>query len=191
MPLAASRLNQLAAELANDVIVVRNNQAGITVFTDDSTKITYVWEGKGDGGGRDVCEVSSQVLRNPDFRRALLRDLLTVEDAPEALAEALGLQQKEWEARQNRLAESQATLDRAADRTIARGVACIAPKGSSRSGELCGSYALASGQNPNERPPLCSEHVHLGVQYIPHETGKVLPNGKSEIVWRRAGIANA
>lgn len=187
MPLAANELTRLARE--DVIIVTRNTQSGIVVFTDEPTHTSLLWEGANDPAGGDIQECSSLLLMNPKFRENLLRKILIVEDAPDVLQGALDKQAAEWEQRQQRSQNAEVELQRTNDRVIARGVSCIAPKG--QKGELCGSYGLVMGQNPSERPPLCGEHSHLASQYAASETGRVGDNGKSEIVWQRATVVRA
>jgi hypothetical protein len=183
MPVAAQELTRLANE--GDALVVRNTLPGITIFGDDQLKQTTEWQGAGDPNGGDVMEVSALYLKNPHFRKAVLREILVIEDAPEILRDALAAQKSEWDSRQQAKADSASTLQRMADRTIARGLTCIAPKGKA----LCGNISLVVGQNPNERPPLCAEHQHMVNEFVPSETGRVIDN-KNEIVWKRVGLVD-
>lgn len=180
MPVAAQQLTRLANE--GDAIVVRNTLRGISVFT-DSDQQTTEWQGTDDPNGGDIVECPATYLKNPHFRQAVLRGLFVIEEAPEVLAAALEAQISEWNSRQQSKADSAASLQRMADRTIARGLTCIAPVGKA----LCGNISLVSGQNPSERPPLCSEHQHMVNQFVPSETGRVI-DSKNEIVWKRVGF---
>jgi hypothetical protein len=186
MPLAALELARLANE--TDMIVLRNTRPGYTVFQDDNTKVTLVFAGAGDPAGEDVQQCSAALLKNSRLVRAVSIGILQIEEAPEALQAALDAQRNEYESREAKMAEAADLAQRAADRTVARGIACIAPKGSR--GELCGSYTLAA-QNPRERPPLCAEHQHLASQYAIMETDNIDDNGKAEVVWRRASLSRA
>jgi hypothetical protein len=116
----------------------------------------------------------------------MLRGILTIEEAPEVLQAALDAQRAEWEQRQQKAQGAELELQRNNDRVVGRGVSCIAPNGSK--GDVCGSFGLAMGQNPTERPPLCSEHVHLASQYVASETGRIGDDGKAEIIWKRASV---
>lgn len=180
MPLAATELNRLARE--GDLLVTRNTERGIVVFTDEASKISVTWEGANDAAGGDVVECPATFLKNPKFREIILRGLIEVEEAPEVLQEALDRQKAEWDQRQQKAKNAEVELQRTNDRVVARGVSCIAPAGK---GALCGSYGLVMGQNPSERPPLCAEHQHMASQYVSSETGRTDANGKSETTWQR------
>jgi len=186
MPLSTAELTRLTSE--NEIITVRNTMNTFTVFEDASRNLSYLWGPAGDPDGEDLQEVSSVVLRHPGFRRAFARGIYEIEDAPEALQEAMEAQKKAWEARQARVEQAGSLAQRASDRTIGHGVQCIAP---GVRGEICGSYSLAMGQNPNERPPLCAEHIGLANQYVIVETDIIGPDGKAEVVWRRASLVRA
>lgn len=177
MPVA-SDLTRLAKE--GDAIVVRNTQPGITIFFDEQLKLSTEWGPNGDLNGNDVREVSAAYLRNPEFRQNVLRGIFVIEDAPEILQEALNAQKAEWAARQTAKADSANNLQRMADRTIGRGLTCIAPKGKT----LCGNMTLVMGSNREEHPPLCSEHSHMVNEFTQEETGSYA-DGKPTKVWRR------
>lgn len=183
MPLAAVELARLANEV--DLITVRNNQKGTTVFQDDNLKLTVIWEGSGDPAGGDVQQCSAALLRSPQFLSTVARDILVIEDAPDVLQNALDRQRRDWESRQAKMAESATLAARASDKVVGKGVACIAPM---RGGEICGSYALQMGINPKQNPPLCGEHMHLSNQYVLSETGNIDADGDSEVVWKRATL---
>jgi hypothetical protein len=177
-------LSRLAAE--GDILAVRNTQAGITVFSDPQLNHTTEWAGDGDPNGGHIREVPAIYLRNPEFRQNLLRGIFVIEEGPEALAEAVAAQQAEWASRQQARADSAQTLERMADRTIGRGLTCIAPKGKA----LCGNITLAMGAKASEHPPLCPEHSHMVNEFVAVPTGKI-KDGKEEMGWRRAKFAGA
>lgn len=186
MPVLATELSRLAQE--GDVITVSNQQPGIVVFTDDNHKIQSIWEGKNDPSGKDVLECPATFLKSPKFRETILRGILAIEEAPEVLQNALHAQKAEWDLRQQRAANAEVEVAKANDRVIGTGVACIAPKGR---GELCGSYSLVLGKNPNEHPPLCAEHQSLASQYVPSDTGRLDKYNRPEITWKRASLTRS
>jgi hypothetical protein len=177
-------LSRLASE--GEIIAVRNTQPGITVFSDPQLNHTTEWAGDGDLNGGHIREVPAIYLRNPEFRQNLQRGIFVIEEAPEALAEAIQAQQAEWASRQQAKADSAKTLERMADRTVGRGKTCIAPKGK----DLCGNITLAMGAKADERPPLCPEHSHMVNEFVAVATGQI-KDGKEEMGWRRAKFAGA
>jgi hypothetical protein len=176
-------VGQLAALARQDMpVAVRNQLPGIATFTDENTKINMIWQAHGDPNGGDVKEVHPSMLLNPQFRENVLRGIYTVESDPDVLNNALMLQRHGWDQRQAETANAAAQIQSAADQTVATGVSCIAPKGPR---ELCGVYAMVEeGSDPNSKPPLCAEHLHLARLYVPSPTGRQV-NGKDEIIWKR------
>lgn len=179
----ASELTRLAKE--GDAIVVRNTQPGITIFSDEQLKLTTEWGPNGDPNGNHIREVSAAYLRNPEFRQNILRGIFVIEDAPEILQEALDAQKAEWDSRQQTKIDSAKTLQHMADRTIGRGLTCIAPRGRT----LCGSITLKMGNDPEEHAPLCPEHSHMVNEFAREETGSFGADGKPVTVWRRRSRA--
>lgn len=187
MPLSTAELTKLADE--NEIITVRNAIKTWVIHTDPILHIDFTWAPAGDPDGEDVQEVTAAALRNRDFRKFLAREMLVVEDAPEALAEALEAQRQAWQRRQQQVAAAGEMATSVADRTVARGVACIAP---GLRGEVCGSYALVMGKTgKSDRPPLCGEHSHMSSQYVYTELDTVDSDGKPEVIWRRASLVRA
>lgn len=168
-------------------VVVRNMLPGIVCFTDENTRISVTWQGHGDVNGGDVKEVSPTLMANPQFREQVLRGIFSVERSAEVLQAALDLQRNHWNNRQLALQNASAEIEKANDTVIASGQPCIAAKGR----ELCGSYALVMGKNPDEQPPLCQDHAHLVTQYAPTETGRARSDGKPEIIWKRVSVTHA
>lgn len=162
-------LTRLATE--DEIIVVRNTQAGITVFEDDKLGISVTWEGTGDPNGGDLRELPASALKNPHFRSNIMRRIFVLEEAPDTVAAAWEAVQQEWAGRQNQMADSKAAIQRLADRRIATGKSCVMPKGR----DLCGNIAL----DKSNRPPLCAEHEQYANQYVQVEGPEGTP------VWRR------
>jgi len=181
----SEQVGQLSVLARQDTpVAVRNQLPGIVTFTDDNTHINMVWAAHGDVKGADVKEVPPSMLLNPQFRENVLRGILSIEVDPGILERSLQLQRAEWAHRQLEKANASAEVQKANDTVVATGVACIAPKGPR---ELCGSYALVMGKNPDEHPPLCAEHQHLSSQYAPTYTGRQV-NGKDEVIWKRVSL---
>lgn len=171
---------------SSDSLAVSNSLPGIVIFHDEQLKTTYEWTAKGDPNGKDVVDCSPELLKNPRFREHVLRGIFVIESAPEVLQTALDAQKADWDARLQNMADSQANLEKAANRVVAHGQSCIAPKGSK--GVLCGNVSLVMGINPNEQPPLCAEHAHMRSQYVATASGRVV-NNKEEMTWKRVQIA--
>jgi hypothetical protein len=183
MPVSAQDLARLAND--SEVIVVRNNLDTWMVFSDPNTKTSVTFSPSTFKDGENVQQVSASLLRNPSFLRTIAQNILSIEEAPEALQEAVDQQAAAWQQRQDARADTASLAQKASDKIVGRGVQCIAP---GPGGEICGSYTLAMGKNPQEKPPLCPEHIGLAPQYAYVETDIVGPDGKPEGVWRRASL---
>lgn len=185
-----NQLNKAAAE--GGVLIIRNTQRGITIFHDDLLKQHVELQGAGDPNGGDIAQCPAGFLANPKFREAIQREILVIEEAPEALEAAIAAQRAQWDARQQNASDAQASLERSQNRVVGRSQTCIAPKSGERGGAdkgaLCGNVSLVMGANPNEKPPLCAEHVHMVNQYIAVPSGRVVDNHE-EMTWKRVQIA--
>lgn len=163
-------------------VVVRNNHGNIATFTDENTRAVYTWEAAGDPHGRDVKEVSATILANPTFRENVNKGIFAIENDQDILRQALDAQRSHWQSRQHQAENAQVEIENAQAQVVAAAEPCIAPRGR----ELCGSYAVVSGndQSGEPQPPLCGEHKHLAPQYQPNTTGRVV-DGKPEVIWKR------
>lgn len=189
MPLAdaARNLSVLSQDGSTAPVVVRNNLNSIVSFTDETTRISNIWAAANDPHGGHVKEVPPSLLRNPQFREMVLREIFSVEGDPEVLENALDRQRQHWRDRQQLAADAAIELHKSADQVVAMGQACIAPRGR---GELCGSYSLVMGNDEAARrstPPLCAEHQNQAALYQPSMTGREI-DGQQEIIWRRIGV---
>ena len=164
---------------------MRNNLDTWMVFGDVNSKTSITWSPSSFHDGENVQQVSAALLRNPQFLRTLAQDLLSIEDAPEVLQQAVDQQTAAWKQRQDQREDTATLAQKASDKIVGRGVQCIAP---GPGGDICGSYTLAMGKNPQEKPPLCPEHSGLAPQYAYVETEILGPDGKPEGVWRRASL---
>lgn len=183
--LLASELNRMMQE--GVTIVVRNMQPGITVFTDDNTKIVTTWDANGDPYGGDVREVPPTILANPIFREHIMRGIYKIEEAPEVLQEAMEGMRTKWANQVHKAANAALEIESSQEQVVATAQTCIAPKGKD---QLCGSYAVVMGKDPSERPPLCAEHMVMAGQYSPQPTGREV-DGKPEVIWKRAQLVRA
>lgn len=168
--------------------LIRNNEAGPTVFEYDGGKSKVEWAGAGDPMGGDLMPVPTSYLEDVQFLSCLQRGIFSVEEAPEAIREAIELHRQEWVGRQERAkSASQASLDEAPQNDMLM-LSCIGPSGKNTS-QPCGAQVSVKQRARNETPPLCSMHKSLAGQYIAEEGEKIV-DGKPEIRWIRAGLGN-
>ena len=175
-------------------VLMRNTQAGPTVFRDDTSETDVTWLGAGDPMGRDVQAVPVKYLENVNFIRILSAGILEIEEASEDIREALRgqlqspamrHQAKLWSQQHGEAA--QASVDRI-ERTSNNDyvtVPCIGP-GSRGSGE-CGEPVAVRETAKDERPALCPSHVVLEPQYVMSESDRIV-DGKAVKLWTKAGI---
>lgn len=166
--------------------LVRNNEAGPTVFEWEGGKGKVEWAGAGDPMGGDLQPVPAEYLGQVNFRQALVKGIFTIEDAPEAILQATELHRQEWQIRQARAQDAaQASLDQAPQNDMLM-LSCIGPSGKG-TGQLCGYQVPVRARAKNDAPPLCGAHKSLTSQFIAEE-GEQLIEGKPEIRWIRAGL---
>jgi hypothetical protein len=138
--------------------------------------------------GNDLRPVPSSYLEDVQFLSCLQRGIFSIEEAPEAVREALELHKQEWQSRQERQkAASQASLDQAPQNDMLM-LSCIGPSGKG-TGQLCGVQVPVKQRARNEAPPLCGAHKGLASQFIAEESEQIV-EGKPEVRWIRAGLGN-
>lgn len=162
--------------------MIRNNEPGPTVFTDEATKAHVEWQGAGDPNGLDIQAVPPNFLDNVQFRKAMITGILEKVSEKDLIASAENSHREEWEARQDKARNaSSAVIDRPQDEDIVV-LSCIGPKG--KTGDLCGEQVSIKSKARFEKPPLCPKHAALKNQYIPEETG-AMNGSQPEIRWSR------
>jgi hypothetical protein len=169
------------------VIVVRNNHEGPSVFSDDGPpKVAIEWLGKGDPTGGDIQEVPSTLADNINFRRAVSRGVFEIVEADEEVMAKLAGNATSWRDRQAASnAAAMASIDQAKDEDIIQ-MTCVGP--GTRPGATCDQPVPVRERNKNEAPPLCSVHESLKGQFLPVE-GEVGPDGKASRKWARVGMS--
>lgn len=168
-------------------MMVRNNESGPTVFALD--KDNHVeWAGKDDPLGNDVQPVPPEYMNNVQFRRAVTRGILVVEEADEEVERVLAAHRADWENRQARAkSASAASIDEAPQNDMLM-LPCVGPSGKG-SGQDCGVDVPVKARAKSEAPPLCPLHKSLAGQYLAQETDKIV-DGKPEVRWVKAQLGN-
>lgn len=172
---------------ATGVLIVRNMHGGPTVFTHehDGIKTPYEWFGAGDPDERDVLEVPESMGINPNFRKAVARGMLKIEDGDDDIVDSINRAGSRWQERQlERRQETEAMMQRenANDMII---LACVGP---GPRGTECGASVFVREriQKTNPKPPLCDAHKHLSNTFALTETNEIR-DGKPVMAWTQAG----
>lgn len=152
----------------SQLVALRNLKSGVTVLTPDrSDPRNYLeFQAMGDPGGGDVQYVSEELAASPACVKAILHNVLTLEDDITSPAIANAFQQQMQAAkRQREMAEAAIaeTIDRPTNRDIIGG-SCIGP--GERPGQPCGASIAIKDAANQDTAPLCSRHGHLSSEYI-------------------------
>lgn len=138
-------------------VLVRNRQPGPTVFAIDHNQ-SYEWAGAGDPNGEDLQAVTSELLDNVQFARAVQRGILIVEDADDQVLATLQNQAERWRVRQEKA--ERAAMDNIAarpDEDMIQ-VPCLAPG--------CTQTTVVKLKTRNDRPALCARHTSLTTSFV-------------------------
>jgi hypothetical protein len=162
-------------------LLVRNKQAGPTVFTDKPSETEVRWEGADDVAGGDIMQVPASLAENLNFTRALRLGILEVVQADDETQELLDRQTAAWNARQTRDAEAvQESIDPSAQQDYIE-LSCIGPN--NRGNGECGQPVVVKESHKDEKAPLCPQHEHLSNQYVVTATDKLV-EGKAQVKWQ-------
>jgi hypothetical protein len=166
------------------MLLVRNLQAGPTVFSDKTSDTAIEWAGRGDPSGDDIQQVPEALLKdNISFLRSIRRGVLEIVEPDEETRALLDRQVDSWKARE--AAGDQAAkeaIDPAANNDIIT-VPCIGPN--SRGNGDCGEPVTVREKTKDANPPLCQQHEMLAGSFALTQTGNVV-EGKAEEKWVRA-----
>ncbi len=168
-------------------VLVRNTEAGPTVFTDANTHTQVEWQGANDPSGEDIQQVPDSLIENVAFLRAVNRGILVVEEATPAVREALERQVSSWKARQKTAEEAgAAVIDEQADNDLVT-MPCIGP--SQRGTGECGEPVPVREKFRFDKPALWSRHSALAPQYVFSESEAVV-DGKTTKQWTRTLVTS-
>lgn len=172
---------------ASGVLIVRNMHGGPTVFTHehDGIKTPYEWFGAGDPDERDILEVPESIAVNPNFRKAVARGMLRIEEGDEDVIGAVDRAGARWQERQaQRRQEIEGQMSRENDNSMIV-MACVGP---GPRGSTCGASVFVKErvQKSNPKPPLCESHKHLQNNFVLTETNEIR-DGKPVMAWTQSG----
>lgn len=148
-------------------VMCRNNMSGPTVLASDP-KSTHevIFGGKGSPNGDDVQPIPDELLRTPQFAKAIAMGIIEVvagEDN-EAVQAALSVQRKAfWDRSASDAQLALDSIELAKDNDMIS-VLCIGP--GTRPGATCPETLLVREKEIDARPPLCARHEGLAGQCI-------------------------
>ncbi len=172
-------------------VLVQNNQAGPTVFSDmKDNRLT--WEGKGDPAGGDVQMVSDDlVTKDVNFLTAIRKGIFTVVEAPEDIQRAIDAQVGRFQARSAQAQDSAlAAIDPEVNNDLVS-LPCIGP--ATRGNGKCGEPVAVREKKADDAPVLCPKHASLAAQYVRIETGNMKETREAlvpEIAWVRTQVTD-
>lgn len=165
-------------------LLVRNMAEGPTVFSDLSKNIAIEWQGAGNPDGEDLQQVPDSLAEDVNFLKTIQRGVLVIEEAPDALMEAIAKQTAAYERRSSvATANAKDAIDQQAHNDIIT-VPCIGPN--NRGTGECGEPVPVREKTKNDHPPLCERHKPLASSFVMEETDKFV-DGKAQVRWLRAG----
>lgn len=175
------------------VVLVRNDAAGPTIFSDRTSGDHVEWEGAGDENGGDVQIVPESFFSNPNFIRAIQRGILSLENAEDNPDLAASLEKHlatESQRKQRSAAIARReSMEHAGNEDIEYtpdndlvAVKCPQP---TRGGKPCGDEVLLKSAKLNSTPPLCPKHSSHAPEYVPEESWV---DHKRVVEWKRMTI---
>lgn len=143
-------------------VMCRNMQAGPTVIAADGKRsFEVIFAGAGDPDGEDVQPIPEELLRTPQFAKAIRQGVFTVEEGGDNpyVQNALARQGDAFRRRSAAERDAIQALMVAPAEDDMVGVACIGP--GNRPGAACGELVPIRAREAGSRPPLCDRHGHL------------------------------
>lgn len=158
-------------------VMVRNKEAGPTVFSVPEDNIQVEWQGAGDPSGGDVQYVPDALVNNVQFSKAIRQGIFVIETEAAAEIEA------QAQAHQDRKAASEAAATSTIEVTTNNDLVqapCVGP--AARGNGTCDAPVPVRDKDKANAPVLCSRHASLAPQFALTEV-----DGQS--VWVRTTLA--
>jgi hypothetical protein len=153
-------------------VVARNRMAGPTVIASDNRQThEVIFGGYEDPDGKDVQDIPGDLVRSPQFVRAIRNGILEIIEGIDdpGIQDALRRQTDAfWKRAETDRAEALAVLDQPADNDLIV-INCIGP--GTRAGAVCGEDVPVRQREAMQNPPLCSRHAGLAEQCMRRGTG--------------------
>lgn len=190
---AIPSLTDTLAPFRNEVLFVKNNEPGPTVFTTDATRSDghVVWQGAGDPNGQDVQVVPKSLLSNVQFQRGLQLGIFELVQDPALGEAALAAQQAAWVSEQGRRQNidpgaifSDEASDQMGDVVIDKPAGAGDMQVFTCAFSTCGTDVTLKGTEVGVKAPLCRDHERFAGQFIAQEDHNAkLVNGKAPVIW--------
>lgn len=166
--------------VVDEIVLIRNTQRGPTVHTSLTGQLVE-WAGAGDQAGGDVQPVSTELMREVPFQRAMVRGIL-VKEVERSMAEIEELHRRDWESSSSRReTASLDALDVVTDNDFLM-VPCIMPTGRAGSSGTCAVDVPMTAKAMRDKPALCPGHIHEAPKFMAEEQDKIV-GGKPTVVW--------
>lgn len=160
-------------------VLVRNTEAGPTVFSVPEDKIELEWQGAGDPAGNDSQYVPDDLLKNIQFSKMIRRGLFEIVNESEQAA-VDEVQTAAHQARKDEAASAGVSaIEVTANNDLVQ-AHCIGP--ANKGNGTCGEPVAVKEKTQDEKPTLCPRHASLASQYALTEV-----DGKT--TWVRTTLA--
>jgi hypothetical protein len=171
-------------EIAAGYVLMRNTQAGPTVYTSPSGQ-QVEWEGAGSLTGADIQPVSVEVLKEVQFQKNRNRGIF--EKVTQDQAAILEQHRQEWVDNDHRRRNASLDALEAVSDNDFHMVGCVMPLGMAVGAKTCSVEVPMTVAEQRTKPPLCNEHKSEAPSFYPEETDQMV-QGKPVIVWRRISM---
>ncbi len=171
------------------LVALRNEKSGVVVLTPDNPGAQGFlrFEAKDDPSGGDIQYVDQSVASSPACARAIMSNVLSVDEATlsSEAAKSFGERMQAAESQRQRVEDAAAAvIDRPETRDII-GMACVGP--GTRHGATCGESVNLRELGSNDVAPLCTRHASLSIEYIKTEDAYYEGDTrKVKVVWVRS-----
>ncbi len=143
-------------------LAVRNMMPGPTVLgLDINGRLSVEWMGAKDPDGKDVQYVPEEILKSVQFRRAVERGILQVEDDPSA---SIAKQTEAWTRQTQQSEEDARLLIENQPNNDYIGLDCVGP-GTREGTSQCNAPVPLRVTQVATTPPLCERHIQLASRY--------------------------
>lgn len=160
-------------------VLVRNTEAGPTVFSVPENNIQLEWQGAGDPAGGDVQYVPDALLKDVQFSKMIRRGLFTIETDAQA-EQSIEAQNAAYQSSKSAASASALSAIEVTTNNDLVQVSCIGP--ANKGHGTCGEPVAVKEKALADAPALCSRHSSLAPQYVLTEV-----DGKP--VWTRTTLA--
>ena len=144
-------------------VLVRNKEAGPTVFSVPEAGIQLEWQGAGDPAGGDVQYVPDDLLKNIQFTKAIRQGIFAVETEADGQASVDAQAEAHQQKREAAAANAAAAIDVTVNNDLVQ-VECVGP--ANKGNGTCGEPVAVKEKEAANAPVLCPRHKSLAPQYV-------------------------